>query len=289
MCLLAGLAEGAWAHRLRLEPTVLHALGTELVRHRQMVRPVRNRLGRELRAVHRIEQADLLYEAIELLLESSLEGRLLAPKVGVPADEHAWRRRCAEEIGCALDTGVTLPGELLACAMQAQGDWQSPLELVRPLLRLRSITRHRALVVRVLLVAGRSRAAYRLLARFDLARLDSRSRAELLMALAVDTERQGRDPEAQELFERAGTCGAGPGASLGAARVALQSGRREHMTHLLERLRAECPEPARLDRALRELSERRALLGRPLEFDERWQLECMLEHATSRPAVMERS
>ena len=281
--LFTRLAEGACARRLCLEPSVLYELGARLVRRRELLGPDRERVWCELHALQRHEQAALLCEAIELLLGTALEGRLLAPAAGALPDESAWRRRCAEEIGCALDTGAELPGELLACALQGRADWPTPLELLEPLLRLRPSARHRALAARARLASGGAAAAQQLVAHLDLDRLDSRSRAELLAALAVEAERRGRDREALEYFERAGTCGAGPEAQLSAAWIASQLGESARVEHLVEGLRGAELGAARLARAARDTVERRAWIERPLAARDARRLERLLELASAAP------
>jgi hypothetical protein len=258
------LAEGACAERLEVAP-------------RELIEPSAVHLRREPfaepRAVERIEQAELLREAIELLLANSVEGRLLGAAAEVPPDEARWRRSCSEEIGWALSSGTRIPGELLVCALQERSAWPSAERLAGPLLGLRSNAAIRATCARALFAAGRHGAARRLVARLELAELDSHSRAQLLAARAVDAERAGCELEALRLFERSASCGGGLRTHVAALLLALRTREGESVDWSLERLGSARPTAARRARALRELEECRALIGRPLSDRERSRVE----------------
>jgi len=131
------------------------------------------------------------------------------------------------------------------------------------------------------LVAGRRRAARDLLARTELAELDSRARAHLLAALAADCEREGREREALRLYERAASCGAGFFAHVCALLLALREHEFESVEWSLDRMRSVPATAARSARALGDLERKRELVGLPMSPTERQFVECRLtEQAT---------
>ncbi len=243
-------------------------------------------LRRELRAIHLWEQIELLRGAVELRLAGTLAGRLLGEPWAL--DEGCWRERCADEIGAALASGMRVIGELLACALQPRSSWSSALELAQALVALRTGPGAKLLLARTQFAAGEREAAHATLERMDVARLTLLERAswrlcraELVLADggACDGSRrtsEATDPalaKALDHLQRAAVLGAGLRARLSALALAQELDATAQEALALERIAELGSDAARRGRALRELVEARALLGRPLGDAARRRLE----------------
>ena len=250
-------------------------------------------LRRELRAIHLWEQVELLRGAVELRLTGTLAGRLLGDPQAI--DERHWRERCAEEVGAALASGMRVVGELLACALQPRSNWSSALELARALVALRAGPAARLLLARTQFAAGERTEAGATLERIDVARLSLHERAgwricraELLLAgggaLAGREDARGAPASALDQLQRAATLGAGLRVRLHALALAQELDTPAEEALALERIAELGPDAALRGRALRELVEVRALLGRPLSDGARRRIERSLSAIVGRPS-----
>lgn len=237
-------------------------------------------LRRELRAIHLWEQIELLRDAAELRLATTLAGRLLGEPFAV--DEAQWRERCAEEIGSALASGLRVVGELLACALQPRASWSSALELTRGLVALRASPTAELLLARALLAAGERDAAWESIGRLDVARLSLAQRACWLLCRSELALSRGARSAALHDLQRATGLGAGLRPRLAALALAQELEATGEEAVALERIAELAPDVARRGRALRELEEARALLGQPLSPAGRRRFVSTLDAVASR-------
>lgn len=235
-----------------------------------------SRLAGELSRVRAREQARLLAEASELALGTTLEGRLFAGALASPRRVGDWTRRCAVEIDQALGDDAGVDGELIACCLLAVRDWPPAEVLAGSACRLDNSPVQRLALARTHFAAGRYELADALLASLERARLPLQRRAQLREAQGLAAERAGDPRGALWHFECSAALGAGARASLAALCAAVELGLEDRASWALEAIELVEPDPARLSALLREVIERRALLGRPVSAGVAGRVACAI-------------
>ena len=240
-------------------------LGPELLREAE----------RELVELHRLEQAALLGEAAELRMASRPSWSLLVGVRG--ADEGSWRRRCATEVGLALEGGLEVDGGLLACGVLGLEAWPGPEELALSAARLAPGVAAEVRVARALLVVGRRAEARRRLAGLELSMLPLAAELDGLRLRAdLDLARGAVGGALRRLRRHLALDGAHEPA-LALLALAEELGARGERELARERLGDGRLTPLGARRLLADQEERRLLLGRPLSAPVRRVLQRELE------------
>lgn len=180
---------------------------------------------------HRRGQAELLSDALELSLWSSIEGRAFARDGLVAPREAAWRIRLEAELGAALELDMPFPAELLACGLLAREAWPGPGELARAAAKLEAGARSLLDRTRAELFEapeGRGAAAGRALLRRGLGYggCTLRDHGLLHRALALAAEARGELELALSYHERGVALAPCPRASLATFVLGLELDRR---------------------------------------------------------------
>ena len=231
-----------------------------------------------LALVHRRSQRFLLLEAIEIQLQRSPLGRLLSAADHAALELGCWRAKCAAEMSSALADGAVVNGDLLALMIQEPRFWPQAHVMARGISDTEPSALGQWALVRALVVRGDSAGARAVAVAMDARLLGRRQRGVLAECLAMDAQRRGDDPAALAAFRSAINFGAGARSCFAASLLALEMGDSLALEQCSQQLEGMgCCPPERRS-ALLELAEIRALIGRPLSMELRFQLErlCIL-------------
>jgi hypothetical protein len=286
---LALLSEAADAELLRAPASAPRALDPEVLvrRARERVRPeLYPEAERELLAIHREEQAALLADAAELAMAARPQGLLLvAPR---PVDLADWRRRCAAEVGLALEGGVEVDGDLLACSVLGAGAWPGPAELAAAAARLAPGAAAELRLGRALAAEGRHAEGRRCLSALDGSLLPLAAQLESLRLRADLDHARGAFGGALRRLRRVLALGRGVESALALLALAEELDREPERELASERLADSGASRGAARRALAALEERRLVLGRPLAAPVRGRLLRELEPRASQTSTRRR-